>query len=199
MELFINSWVKFFFVLAPFFALSMFLTLTAGHTAGERKRKALVATFTVMLTSGLLYLFGKVIFESVGITIDSFRVGAGILLFLSAIDLVRASKKTGMDELEETEFTVVPLSIPITVGPAVIGTLFVMGAENSTTTAKLITFGGVLAAILCLGVLLYCGTFIERILGKQGIEIMSKITGLFLAALASQLVLEGIKNILFTS
>ncbi len=196
MEHFFNSWIKFFFVLAPFFVLSMFLSLTAGYSSKARNKKALVVILTVQLACTLLYFFGDVIFKGVGITVDSFRVGAGILLFLSAVDLVRASKKAGMEDLQETEIAVVPLSIPITVGPAVIGTLFVMGADSVNYTEKIMGFGGVTAAIACLGVILYCATFIEKVLGRQGIEIMSKISGLFLAALASQLVLEGIKNIL---
>lgn len=198
MEHFFNSWIKFFFVLAPFFVLSMFLSLTAGYASKERNKKALVVILTVQLACTLLYFFGETIFTGVGITVDSFRVGAGILLFLSAVDLVRASKKVGMEDLQETEIAVVPLSIPITVGPAVIGTLFVMGADNVTHAQKIVGFAGVTAAIICLGVILYCATIIERALGRQGIEIMSKISGLFLAALASQLVMEGIKNTLLS-
>lgn len=198
MEHFFNSWIKFFFVLAPFFVLSMFLSLTAGYSSKDRNKKALVVILTVQLACTLLYFFGETIFTGVGITVDSFRVGAGILLFMSAVDLVRASKKAGMEDLQETEIAVVPLSIPITVGPAVIGTLFVMGADNVSHAQKILGFGGVTAAIICLGVILYCATIIEKALGRQGIEIMSKISGLFLAALAAQLVMEGIKNTLLS-
>ncbi len=198
-SLFISVWIKFFFVLAPFFVLSMFLTMTRGMEKKRRRYIAVKVTFTVIITCYILYFFGDVIFRLFGITVDSFRVGAGILLFMSAVDLVRQSKKVGVDHLETTDIAVVPLSIPITVGPATIGTLLVLGSESTTHMETVMGCLGVTAAVLCLGVILFTAVIIERILGEEGIVIMSKLTGLVLAALAAQIVLEGVRNILFVA
>lgn len=195
---FISVAIKFFFVLAPFFVLSMFLSMTRGMNKKERRSKAVRITLTVLLACYILYFFGDIIFEVFGITIDSFRVGAGALLFLSAVDLVRKSEKSSVSDLEQSDdFSVVPLSIPITVGPAVIGTLMVMGAESVELSERILGCCGITFAIFCVGLILYSAMFIEKILGEKGIIIMSKLTGLVLSALASQIILEGIRNILF--
>lgn len=194
---FITIWIKFFFVLAPFFVLSMFLSMTGGLNKKDRQSKAFKVSITVLFTCYVLYFFGDIIFKVFGITVDSFRIGAGILLFLSAVDLVRDSKKSSVSDLERDDVSVVPLSIPIAVGPATIGTLLVMGSESTTATETILGCVGVTAAVICLGIILYSAVIIEKFLGEKGIVIMSKLTGLVLAALASQIVLEGVRNILF--
>lgn len=195
---FLTVAIKFFFVLAPFFVLSMFLTMTRGMGKTARRAKAIKITITVLITCYILFFFGDIIFKVFGITVDSFRVGAGALLFLSAVDLVRKSEKSSVSDLEQSDdFSIVPLSIPITVGPAVIGTLMVMGSESATLQETVLGCAGVTVAVICVGIILYSAIFIEKILGEKGITIMSKLTGLVLSALASQIILEGIRNILF--
>ncbi len=191
---YINTSITLFFVLAPFFVLSMFLAMTTGMERKLRRRNAIKVTLAVLVICLLLYFFGDVIFRIFGITIDSFRVGAGILLFLSSIDLVRQSKKSLSNDFDTDDFAVVPLSIPITVGPATIGTLLVMGAETKLGPDMIIGCLSLTTAIFCLGIILYTANIIERALGAKGITIMSKLTGLILAALASQIIMDGING-----
>ncbi|MGL4854354.1 MAG: MarC family protein [Lentisphaeria bacterium] len=197
-SLFFSVWIKIFFVFAPFFALSMFLTLSRGLEKRKRRGKAVKIAITVMISCYILYFFGDVIFKIFGITVDSFRVGAGILLFFTAIDLVRKSDDDIQAPTNSSgDFTIVPMTIPITVGPATIGTLMVMGAENNNWQERIIGCAGLTAAVITLGILLYIAVIIENFLGQNVIRILSKLTGLVLSAIASQLVLDGARNILF--
>ena len=92
--------------------------------------------------------------------------------------------------------SVVPLAIPITVGPGTTGALLVMGAEIQQSWQIFAGCAALAAAVLSVGVLLVCASSIEHVVGKKGITILSKLTGLFVAALAAQIVFTGVRNFL---
>ncbi len=197
MEVFISTFLKMFFIMTPFFVLSVFLTVTHDASSHDRKALAIKVTTSVIVMSLVLVFFGKHIFDIFGITLDAFRIGAGALLFLSAIELVRGSKDTSkVGDKDILQLAVVPLAIPVTVGPGTIGILLVMGANFENTSSMLMGSLALVCAILVIGLMLYTSNIIERIVGKQGLLIISKITGLFLAALSAQIVFTGIKNFL---
>ncbi len=195
-HLFVSIWIKLFFLLTPFFVLSMLLSLTQDLSAGQRRRAATWLTLDVLIICFILYFLGNAIFSVFGITLDSFRIGAGALLFLSAVDLVRGTENPLQPE-ETGSFIVVPLAIPITVGPATTGALLVMGAEVTSSWEKFIGCIALVVAVLSVGVLLILATTIEQIIGRTGLRILSKITGLVLSALAAQMVFIGVRNFLF--
>jgi multiple antibiotic resistance protein len=195
MQLFVSVWIKLFFLLTPFFVLSMFLSLTQGLSPGERQRAAAWLTLDVVIICLVLYFLGNAIFLVFGITLDAFRIGAGALLFLSAVDLVRGTEKALRRE-EPGSFIVVPLAIPITVGPATTGALLVMGAEVSDPWEKLVGCGALVGAVASVGILLFLATTVERVLGGTGLKILSKITGLVLSALAAQMIFTGVGHFL---
>lgn len=193
---FIHVFLKLFFILTPFFVLSTFLVMTNEFNAPERKKTAVKVTVAVLLITFTMYLFGKYIFMVFGITIDAFRIGAGVLLFLSSISLVQG--KTVAQNNKEEDIAVVPLAIPVTVGPGTIGILLVMAAENKSLTLKIIDCAGLFLAVLAIGILLLSSVKIEKIIGQRGLAILSKITGLFIASISAQLIFTGIKNFLFS-
>ena len=88
-QLFISIWIKLFFLLTPFFVMSVFLSLTQDLSAAGRRKVAAWLTVDVIFICFVLYFLGNAIFSVLGITLDAFRIGAGALLFLSAVDLVR--------------------------------------------------------------------------------------------------------------
>lgn len=199
LSIFIASWIKFLFLFAPFFVVSMFLALTRGDSEKIKRatiRRAIIAAAVICL---VLFFAGKPLFDLLGITLDSFRIGAGIVLFLTAISLVNNGVKnhaTNLPHEERDDIAVVPLAMPTIVGPATIGTVLVYGAELRTTSAIVSGLAGLIAALLCLGAILFLSNHFERVMGKTGLNIMSKITGLILAAMAAQIVFTGIANFL---
>ena len=197
MDLFISTFLKMFFIMAPFFALTVFLTVTQEATAKEKKALAIKVTISVIITSMILLFFGKHIFTIFGITLDAFRIGAGALLFLTAIELVKGSKDSAkIGDKDVLQLAVVPLSIPVIVGPGTIGILLVMGATFEDTSSMLTGSLALISAVLVIGFMLYSSSIFERMMGKQGLLVISKITGLILAALSAQIVFTGIKNFL---
>lgn len=193
MTLILSTWVKFAFLFAPFFVVSMFLALTRTDSVAVRRSTANRAVFAALCISLVLFFFGSPLFILLGITLDSFRIGAGILLFLSAISLVRDGVRANaeMPAEQRDDVSVVPLAIPTIVGPATIGTILVYGAELHGLD---IAYGlmGLVLALISLLVCLHLSTWLEKILGKTGLNVLSKVTGLILAAMASQIVLTGV-------
>jgi len=194
MSMFVSLWVKLFFVLTPFFALTMFLSLTEKHAATERRKLAMSVSVAVALICLLLFFAGRQIFSVFGITLDSFRIGAGVLLLLSGIGLVHG--KAHVTRNVEGDVAVVPLAIPIIVGPATTGTILVMGAELNAMSAKIIGCLAMLAAVASVAIVLLAGSFIQRVLGTRGIAILSRLTGLILSAIAAQMIMTGVQAFL---
>ena len=185
----VSVYIKFFFLLTPFFILAVFLALT--EKVETRMQRALAGRVTVgiVLTSILLFLFGETIFDLFGITVDSFRIGAGALLFLSAVSLTQ-----GKFSLPSTDssLAIVPLAIPITIGPGTVGALVIAAAESPTYIKKAETLACIVAACLTVGLMLFVADRVKSVLGANGIAMLSKITGLVLAALSCQLMFTGI-------
>ena len=197
MEVFIASFLKIYLMMAPFFVLTVFITVTKNASKNEKRLLAVKVTFSVIVCSLVLMFFGKNIFEVFGVTLDAFRIGAGALLFLTAVELIHG-KKDGqtIENSKVLELAVVPLAIPVTIGPGTIGILLVMGAEYENMTQLLTGSLALICAVLLIGIMLYLSNVFEKLVGKQGLLIISKMTGLFLAAISAQFVFTGIKNFL---
>lgn len=189
-ELFLGVYIKFFFLLTPFFVTSTFLSLTPGMPAAGRRRLAVKVTgASIALAFGLLF-FGNGLFAILGITVDAFRVGAGCLLFLSGVDLVRGGRADTLPA-GQGDIAVVPLAIPVTIGPATTGGLLVMGADAYSGGALFVVSLALLGALLTIGVILLTATGLERVLGRRGLTILSKITGLMLSAMSAEMMVTG--------
>lgn len=191
--LFLSTFIKFFFLLTPFFALSTFLSMTQNYGTKERRVLAVKVSLAVLITCLVIFVAGNFVFQVFGITLDAFRVGTGVLLLLTAISMVQAKDSGSPAEGGRSNIAVVPLAIPVTVGPATTGALMVMGGELGSLEDSLVSLAALALAILSLGIILFLSAGIERIVKKQGIVVLSKITGLILSALAAQLIMTGIK------
>ena len=195
LTLFINVFLKIFMIFTPFFVISAFLSLTKDETQLQRQKIAIKVTFAVAVTCFSLFLFGTYIFALFGITLDAFRIGAGAVLFLSAVSMIQGKSTVSPQDSRE-EVAVVPLAIPITVGPGTIGALLVMGAGLKTIPEKMIASLALLCSVLAVGFLLSVAGRLERFLGQQGLTILTKLTGLFVSAIAAQIFFTGLKNFL---
>ncbi len=195
MGLFLDVFTKVFFILSPFFSVSMFLLLSRDMDRRTRNHCALRTSLSILIICFVVYFFGNVVFHVLGITVPAFQVGAGTLLFLTAVQMVTGKRgELTMDEGED--FAVVPLAIPMIVGPGTIGTLLVLGMEISSTREKIVAASAVFLAVLMISLFLFLAMPIGRLLGQKGLQMMMKLTGLILTAIAAQIVFTGIRGFL---
>jgi multiple antibiotic resistance protein len=188
-------------IVNPLACVPFFIHYTQGFTREQRKRTILVASFSVFVVIGLSALLGLKLLEFFGITLASFQVGGGMLLLTSALAMLNAepaeakSAKADMNEAEmaaRTSIAVVPLTIPLLTGPATMSTV-VIYAEKAKTFLQLGTLVGygiviALATFICFSL----AQPIARILGKTGINVMTRLMGLILAALAVEVMADGL-------
>ena len=195
MGLFLDIFTKVFFILSPFFSVSMFLLLSGDMDRRTRNRCALRTSTAILVICFAVYFFGNVIFRVLGITVPAFQVGAGTLLFLTAINMV-SGKRSEVGPDKEGDFAVVPLAIPMIVGPGTIGTILVLGMEIGEMDEKLIAAGAILLAVLMISLFLFLAVPIGRLLGHKGLHMMMKLTGLILTAIAAQIIFTGVRTLL---
>ena len=127
-----------------------------------------------------------------GFTLDAFRIGAGALLFLAGVSLMNETPDRPFTS-EKEDISVVPLAIPLCMGPASIGTVMIIGASAVDFTEKLM--GALSLFIASCGILatLLLADKIEKLLSPTGIAVLAKLTGLLLAAIAAQVVFTGMQ------
>jgi multiple antibiotic resistance protein len=128
--------------------------MTSDFEESARKKTALKVTISTIAASMVIYFIGNQIFYLFGITINSFRIGTGALLFLSAYSLVKGGEKVHLSE-EEQDIAVVPLSIPVAIGPATTGTILVMGSEGNSILEKSVGLSALILAIIAMGAFLF--------------------------------------------
>jgi multiple antibiotic resistance protein len=202
-ETLVIAFTTFFATIGPIDIAVMYPVLSRGMTSRQRWRTAVRAVF---LASCLLYafaLFGQILLDRLGISIPALQTAGGILLFLVGLDMVFARHSgvasTTEDEdreaRERKDIAVFPLATPLIAGPGAIGAAILLmtnaGDDLSQQLAVVASLGFVLLLTLTL---MFVSGQVQRLLGVTGMNVVSRIFGLLLTALAVQFVFDGIKG-----
>jgi multiple antibiotic resistance protein len=171
----------------------MFLLMSGDMDAGARRRCAARTSLAILIICLSVYFFGNVIFHVLGITVQAFQVGAGTLLFLTSMQMVTGKRGETAHDVDE-DFAVVPLAIPMIAGPGTIGTLLVLGMEIGNMRERLVAGSAVFLAVSLISLFLFLAVPIAKVLGQKGLQMMMKLTGLILTALAAQIIFTGIRG-----
>ncbi len=196
LAVFFSTTIKLFALMTPPAVLSAFLSATRSYDAERKKRTARRTGLAVFVIGATLHFLGEPLFALFGITLDAFRIGAGALLFLSAVSLMNESASHPSFSPDDDDISVVPLAIPLCMGPATIGTIMVWGASDSSSGHMIMGVVALAASSACIYATLRCSDRIERVLRRTGMAVLSKLTGLLLAAIAAQVVFTGIRSFL---
>jgi multiple antibiotic resistance protein len=205
LQLFLASFVTFFVVIDPPALAPMFATMTEGGGADWRKRMAYRAT---AIAAGILILFafgGAWILAQLHVSLDAFRIAGGLLLFLIGVDMLFEKRAQRRDERAEKvaaetaahpgdDISVFPLAIPLITGPGAIASIMLFFTEEQGPAERAVILAGATANLaLCLLAFLFAAQ-ISRMLGATMANVLSRIFGILLAALAAQFVLDGIRG-----
>ena len=190
------------FIVDPIAVVPSYLVVTRGETAAQRAataRRACVAAALILIAFGI---GGSLIFQLFGITLPAFRIAGGLILWLVAMDMLRAQRTTqeSTPELVEGEIkedtAITPLAMPMLAGPGAISTIMVLAAQARTMPRKAIVYASIVVTAFASWIVLRLAErLIERI-GQTGIRVMTRIMGLLLAALAVQFVISGAQEAL---
>ena len=198
MNQFLSDSFKIAVLLNPFAVLSTFIALTGQWTTRE-KAKIMLRTCFAAMAAGIVVLFsGNIVFSLIDINIDLFKVGGGVVLMICSISLVWGNEsKIRKREASDTSVSVVPLAIPMAVGPGTAAGLIIIGTEHSATILDHCSnLCALLAGIMVLAGVLSLGVWSEKVMSKTTISVITRLTGLFLSAIAAKMILEGIRSFL---
>lgn len=190
----LTTFVNFFFLLTPFFVLLLFLDICKDKNRNQQKQISYKVSFNILLICLLILFFGNSIFQTLGITLMAFQIGSGLILLISGIGMMQDKDVKTRKIDANSDPSLIPLTLPITVGPGTIGTLFVLGSKigDLTFIEICLTLSGIILSVGAIWVLLYFSNYILKIIGYNGLKVLSKLTGLFLSILAVQSILNGI-------
>jgi multiple antibiotic resistance protein len=188
-------------VLNPIGVIPFFIHFTAHLTPAQRRRTIWVSTLTVFLVIATSALAGLQLLRFFGISIASFQVGGGVLLLINAVQMLNAKPADSSDHdlSQATEkldagdsVAVSPLAVPLITGPATISTMVIYAEKSQGFGDQALLVGYAVVGALATFACLFASTRITRILGQTGINVMTRLMGLVLAAIGVEIMADGL-------
>ncbi|MGH8428717.1 MAG: MarC family protein [Gammaproteobacteria bacterium] len=201
----INDLIVLFVVIDPPGLAAMFAALTRGGDPAYSRRMAVKST---LLAAGILYVFvfiGSPLLDALGVSLSAFKIAGGILLFLVAIDMIFARqsglRSATVREQEEArvkeDISVFPLAFPLIAGPGALTTVILLAGNARGNMLEFVFVLIILAIILVLAFLaLLASPYLMRLLGVTGANVLGRLLGVVLAAMAVQFVIDGVKAVM---
>ncbi len=181
----------------PLYGIPIFLSMTEGYSTAERKRVAVIVTATVVAIALTAVVIGEEILAVFGIDIPSFRIAGGLIILGVGMAMLNASDRPKGDQdavahgAQKKNIAVVPLALPLTIGPGTIATTIVF-SHTLSEGAEIVTLGSaVLIACAIVGLGLLFADPISRFLGPTMINVITRVMAIILVAVAVEMVLTG--------
>jgi multiple antibiotic resistance protein len=202
-EQLVKTFIVFFLVIEPISMVPMFGALTRGGEPGYRRRMAYKSVAISALIFIVFALGGDLVLQALGISVNAFKIAGGALLFLLAVDMVFARqsglRSTTVREQDEARYrediSVFPMAFPLIAGPGALATLLLFVVETRGQPLALLALLGVIMVVLALTLaLLLLTTRLMKIMGVTGANVVSRLLGVVLAALAVQYMLDGLQQ-----
>lgn len=199
-ELFISAFITFFVVIDPPGCAPIYASLTSSVPERDRRIMAVRAVFVAALILLIFALFGEQMLGALGISLDSFRIAGGIMLFLIALEMVfekrterredRAQEIIEQPEIEDV--SIFPMAMPMIAGPGSIAAVMLLTSQNDGIDNALVILGALGSVLLLTLIGLIAAGPLMRILGHKVEAVITRVLGVLLGALAVQFVVDGL-------
>ena len=199
-ELFISSFITFFVVIDPPGCAPIYASLTSDAPPRDRRIMAIRAIFVAAVILLVFALFGEQMLGALGISLDSFRIAGGIMLFLIALEMVfekrterredRAQEIIEQPEIEDV--SIFPMAMPMIAGPGSIAAVMLLTSQNDGIDNAMIILGALGSVLLLTLIGLIAAGPLMRILGNKVEAVITRVLGVLLGALAVQFVVDGL-------
>lgn len=204
MEYLSNAFATLLVTVDPPAIAPMFLALTVGMTAAERRQVAGRATLIAALALTFFALVGQKLLALLGITLPAFRIAGGLLLFWISFEMVFARRNMRKSETaneamakdQVRHVAAFPLAIPLMAGPGAITATILLAGQAGGRPIHFAVLIGVVAVVIALSYIVYLAAErIDKLLGTTGNVVLSRLLGVILAAMAVQFVIDGVKAV----
>lgn len=189
-------------IINPVGAVPLFINLTQNETRRERRRTALIAGLTVAIVLLVALFVGESLLRFFGITVPSFRVAGGILILLMALAMLQArtspvkqTEEEAQEGVEKPTVGVVPLGLPLLAGPGAISTVILYGGAGQSFWHYAVLAGAILLVAAIAWAFMRAAPYVSDLLGKTGINIVTRIMGLIMAAIGVEFIANGMRGL----
>lgn len=199
---YVKMFVGLLAIINPFGAIPLFISMTADESSSQRRNTINMVAIGVTVILLVALFFGQLLLRFFGISIDSFRVGGGILVLLMAVAMlhaktsyIRQTDEEAHESIDKESVAIVPLAMPLLAGPGAISTV-ILAAHKASSFAHylIIALGIVLLSLVVWGVLRLSPWIAGRI-GATGINVFTRIMGLILTAIAVEFIAAGLRGL----
>ncbi|WP_199261518.1 MarC family protein [Paracoccus binzhouensis] len=193
----VSAFVTLFVVIDPVGLAPLFIALTRQMTPQRRRR---IGWRALAVAAGLMTLFGlagEAILRGIGISLPAFRIAGGLLLFLTALDMLferRTERREGQARDDDDDPSVFPLATPLLAGPGALATMILLVGQDQSPVHTLMIHLVMLAVLGIAAALFAMAGPIARLLGRTGTMVVTRLFGMLLAALSIQFVIDGLKG-----
>ncbi|KAF0170844.1 MAG: MarC family transcriptional regulator [Rhodobacteraceae bacterium] len=194
----ITAFATLFVVIDPPGLVPLFIALTQGMDNEHRRRMARRACIIAFVLLTMFGLMGEALLGFIGISMPAFRIAGGILLFLTALDMLferRTQRREGQHPDPDHDPSVFPLATPLIAGPGAIATMILLvGQSGPGWIGTAAVLGLLLAMIFATYLFFLAAPVLERLLGRTGTVVITRLLGMLLAALSVQFVIDGVRG-----
>jgi multiple antibiotic resistance protein len=192
-----------FLIVDPLLSMPLFLSITSGDSSEKRKATAWRSSFFAWGTLTFFAIAGGFVFRAFGISLGSFKIAGGLILFLTAIDMMRAipartrsSEEEQAEMIAEDDVSIIPMAIPMLAGPGSIATvMMLMGRADWQPIRTAAVLVAILVTCFVTFLLLRWASVAERYLKRTHLNVAERIMGLLLAAISVEFVVGGIRDL----
>ncbi|WP_225027318.1 MarC family protein [Xinfangfangia pollutisoli] len=194
----ITAFATLFVVIDPPGLVPLFIALTRGMDPDRRRAMARRACLIAAVLLTLFGLFGEAILGFIGISMPAFRIAGGLLLFLTALDMLferRSQRREGQTGDPDHDPSVFPLATPLIAGPGAIASMILLvGQAGGDWGGAAAVIALMLLMMLVTWAFLMAAPLLERLLGRTGVIVITRLLGMLLAALSVQFVIDGVRQ-----
>jgi multiple antibiotic resistance protein len=197
---FVNDFITIWIIIDPIAALPVFIALTAALDAATRRRVAAVSTLVSLVVLVFFICLGQIILTALGVSLHSFEVAGGVILFVFAIEMVlgESNKKSSDAEVKREgplQLAVYPIAIPNLAGPGAMLTVILRTDNTRVSFLEQAHTTAAVALVLAIAfLLLLLAGPITKVIGTGGANVIKRIMGMIIAAYAVNLILAGISD-----
>ena len=189
---FAETFITLLVIMDPLGSAPIFISLTAGRPATARRRAALEAAAVAGGLVAVFALFGRLILDYLHVSVESLTIAGGMLLLLVALQMLRGDE---MQQSETANVALVPLATPLLAGPGAIAAVMVLTKRYEDPVGRISVVAGILAVVVIIAIGLLLADRIARVLRPSLIQLLTRVLGLLLSAIAVQFIVDAIRTI----
>ncbi|MGE0174869.1 MAG: MarC family protein [Oligoflexales bacterium] len=195
----VSMFISVFVIVDPFAVIPIFIGITEKYTSTERTALSAKSCVIATVILVLFCLLGSSIFKVFGITLEAFQIAGGILLLLLGLAQLnaerrRVKKEEESESLDRDNISVFPLATPLLAGPGAISTVVLLSSKANNFWQMFLLIVAVALSLFCAFLLLRSAHLLLKVLGRTGLNLLTRIMGILLVAIAIQFIINGVKT-----